>query len=388
MKPNLFIYRSDLLPVSETFIPAQAESLNGFRTVYVGLKRVPGLTIPADRCVLLAEGPDKRFRRARLKMFGPSAAVIRELKAFEPALMHAHFGPDAVQAMPIARLLGIPFVVTFHGYDATMHDDAFRRSSVSMNLYVRRRSRLGRSAARVLCVSEYIRRKVLQQGFPADKAIVHYTGIDAQRFLPDLCITRRPIVLFAGRLVEKKGCDYLIRAMALVQARVEDVELVVIGDGPLRAQLESQAHSMLTSFNFVGKCPSAEVRDWMNKASVFCTPSVVATSGDAEGFGMVFAEAQAMGLPVASFATGGIPEAVEHGVTGLLSPERDVNALARDIVALLSDKQMWFRFSAAGRERVVKHFNLARQADKLERIYHEVLQEHRGKKAALATSAG
>ena len=386
MKLNLLIYRSDLLPISETFIPAQAESLNAFRAVYVGLKQVAGLTLPEGRCILLAEGRGNRFRRARLKMLGPSATVIKGLAALRPALMHAHFGPDAMQAMPIARLLNIPLVVTFHGYDATMHDDALRRASISMNLYVRRRSKLMRSAARVLCVSEYIRHKVLEQGFTSDKTTLHYTGIDVEQFVPDPAVTRKPIVLFVGRLVEKKGCEHLIRAMEMVESRLKDVELVVIGDGPLRTRLESQARSMLRTVTFIGKCSAAEVRNWMNKASVFSTPSVVARSGDAEGFGMVFAEAQAMGLPVASFATGGIPEAVEHGVTGLLSPERDVSALAHDIVTLLTDIQMWLRFSTAGRERVARCFNLAKQAGKLERIYQDVLRERRETSAVLATT--
>jgi colanic acid/amylovoran biosynthesis glycosyltransferase len=387
LKPNLFIYRSDLLPVSETFIPAQAESLNAFRAVYVGLKPVPGLRMPEDRCIFLADGRKNRFRRARLKMLGPSATVISDLAALRPALMHAHFGPDAIQAMPIARLLRIPLVVTFHGYDATMRDDALRRASISMNLYVRRRFKLMQTATRLLCVSEYICRKVLEQGFPPDKTMVHYTGIDIQQFVSDAAVTRKPIVLFVGRLVEKKGCEYLIRAMRIVQTRVKDVELVVIGEGPLRKQLEAEARSTLRTFTFMGKRSAAEVREWLNKASVFSTPSIVAKSGDAEGFGMVFAEAQAMGLPVASFATGGIPEAVENGVTGLLSPERDVNALAHDIAILLTDKEMWRRFSAAGRERVAQYFNLAKQAVKLETIYQEVLHEHREKGAALATIA-
>ena len=97
---------------------------------------------------------------------------------------------------------------------------------------------------------------------------------------------------------------------------------------------------------------------------------------------MVFAEAQAMGLPVASFASGGIPEAVEHGVTGLLTTERDVTALAGNIVSLLTDDSLWRRFSAAGQERVKRLFDLEKQTAKLEQIYHEVLQEHHAGAAA------
>jgi glycosyltransferase involved in cell wall biosynthesis len=206
--------------------------------------------------------------------------------------------------------------------------------------------------------------------------MVHYIGVDLREFIPDPTLKRKPIVLFAGRLVEVKGCEYLIRAMETVQSKVKDVEMVVIGDGPLREQLERQARSSLRLFRFIGRCSPAVVRDWMSKASVFSTPSIVAAAGNTEGFGMVFAEAQAMGLPVASFATGGIPEAVEHGVTGLLAPERDTDALANNIVTLLTDAPLWRRFSAAGQERVKKLFDIEKQTSKLEQIYHEVLHEH------------
>jgi glycosyltransferase involved in cell wall biosynthesis len=377
LKPSLFIYRDDLLAASETFILSQGESVGAFRAVYIGLKRVPGLEVPKDRCVLLATGHYKRLKAAHLKLFGATTSDITRMRALRPALIHAHFGMDAVNAMPVARSLGIPMVVTFHGWDATVRDHVFRRQSIALNLYVRRRPELARAATRVLCVSEFIRGQVLGKGFSPDRTIVHYTGIDLRKFASDSALERRPIVLFAGRLVEKKGCEYLIHAMEMVQSKVEDAELVVIGDGPLRKQLEHQAHSSLRSFRFVGRCSPAVVREWMSKASVFSTPSVVAESGDAEGFGMVFAEAQAMGLPVASFATGGIPEAVEHGVTGLLAPERDTDALANNIVTLLTDGSMWRRFSAAGQERVKRLFDLEKQTAKLEQIYDEVIREHR-----------
>jgi glycosyltransferase involved in cell wall biosynthesis len=376
VKPNLFIYRDELLLASETFILSQGESLSAFRAIYLGLKRVSGLEVPEDRCVLLATGHYGRLKAARLKLLGATTSDITRLRALRPALVHAHFGMDAANAMPIARSLGIPLVVTFHGWDATVRDDVFRRQSIGLNLYVRRRSELARTAARVLCVSDFIRRQVLGKGFSPDRTMVHYIGVDLREFIPDPTLKRKPIVLFAGRLVEVKGCEYLIRAMETVQSKVKDVEMVVIGDGPLREQLERQARSSLRLFRFIGRCSPAVVRDWMSKASVFSTPSIVAAAGNTEGFGMVFAEAQAMGLPVASFATGGIPEAVEHGVTGLLAPERDTDALANNIVTLLTDAPLWRRFSAAGQERVKKLFDIEKQTSKLEQIYHEVLHEH------------
>ena len=152
---------------------------------------------------------------------------------------------------------------------------------------------------------------------------MHYTGIDTEFFNPQRPAVRAPIVLFVGRLVAKKGCDYLIRAMARVQETAPEVRLVVLGDDHLRNQLERQATAVLKNFIFLGAKEPVVVKHWMGRATVFCTPSVTAPSGDAEGFGMVFVEAQAMGLPVVSFASGGIPEAVANNETGFLVAEKD-----------------------------------------------------------------
>jgi colanic acid/amylovoran biosynthesis glycosyltransferase len=117
------------------------------------------------------------------------------------------------------------------------------------------------------------------------------------------------------------------------------------------------------------------VRDRMSRASVFCVPSVVAASGDAEGFGMVFIEAQAMGLPVVSTLSGGIPEAVKNGETGLLVAEGDSAALAEAILRLMQDEELWQQYSLAGRRNVVNHFNLAQQTGRLENLFEQLLAD-------------
>ena len=185
------------------------------------------------------------------------------------------------------------------------------------------------------------------------------------------------MVLFVGRLVEKKGCSFLLKAMERVQASLPDVELVVIGDGKLRDKLESEAASRLKHYRFLGSQPYNTVQEWMGKASVFCVPSITANSGDAEGFGMVFIEAQASGLPVVSFDSGGIPEAVAHNKTGYLAPEGDWNSLANYILRLLANQATWQDFSHAGIDRVKHMFNLEMQTAKLEAIYDEVLHRPR-----------
>lgn len=160
-----------------------------------------------------------------------------------------------------------------------------------------------------------------------------------------------------------------IRAMEQVQSAIPDIKLVVIGDGPLRNELQTLAAEKLSNFSFLGTQDSATVRSWMQRAKLLCVPSIVARSGDAEGFGIVFIEAQAMGTPVVSFATGGVPEAVEHGNTGFLAKERDWRQLAVHIVDLCKNNSLWREMSRAGIERVRRSFSLDRQCALLENLY-------------------
>jgi colanic acid/amylovoran biosynthesis glycosyltransferase len=183
-------------------------------------------------------------------------------------------------------------------------------------------------------------------------------------------------VLFVGRLVANKGCDHLIRAMARLRPLHPEAELVVIGDGPERPALEALAAARLERFRFLGTQAPDGVKEWMSRARVFCVPSVTVATGASEGFGLAMAEAQAMALPVVSFRTGGIPDAVEDGVTGHLLAEGDEPGLAMAIAHLLSDRATWQRFSAAARERVVRLFDLRTQTEKLEALYDEVVAAH------------
>ena len=116
-----------------------------------------------------------------------------------------------------------------------------------------------------------------------------------------------------------------------------------------------------------------QIRDWLGRARLFSMPSVEADSGDSEGFGIVFLEAQSMGVPVVSFRHGGIPEAVADGVTGLLSDERDWRGLAANLTALHKDEARWQRMSTAARQRTVEQFDLSRQTRVLETFYEEVV---------------
>jgi glycosyltransferase involved in cell wall biosynthesis len=374
-KPIVVVYRDHLLAPSETFVLRQAEALQRFIPYYVGSRLVRGLPLPLERTLVVNQnGLLGKGSEALFKVCGLAPALTRRVRDLHPALIHAHFGPDGVTALYIARSLHIPLLVTFHGYDATVRDDYARRSFYNHRLYLRRREALKREAKLFIAVSQFIRRKLLEQGFPSDKIVVHYIGVDTEAFQPDPAVRREPIVLFVGRLTEKKGCEYLIRAMSRVQATMPEVQLIVVGDGPLRAELEGLAARLLRRYKFVGIQPPRLVRSWMNRALILCAPSVTASSGDSEGLPITVVEALAMGLPIVSSVHAGIPEAVIHGETGFLAAERDSAALASYILQLLKDEMLWQRFSAQSRESARSVFDIHKQARALENIYEVVLK--------------
>jgi colanic acid/amylovoran biosynthesis glycosyltransferase len=373
-KGTIVVFRIQLLPISETFIVTQAAAMRRFSPFFVGWRRTAGIELPEDTSWTVdGGGLAGRLRELRFRYAGPTRAQVARLRARAPRLVYAHFAPDGYAAMQLAERLGVPLVTALHGFDVTMSDQAIAATRLGRE-YLHGRSGLQKKGALFLSCSAYVRRRGLEIGYPADRTIVHSIGVDVERFQPPAAGRREKMVLFVGRLVEKKGCASLLEAMAEVQQHSPWVELVVIGGGPLRVEYEARAAGLGLRCRFLGTQPAAMVREWMARATVFCVPSVVAASGDAEGFGMVFIEAQAMGLPVVSTLSGGIPEAVEHGETGLLVTERDSMALAAALLALIENDELWRRYSAAGRKRVVSQFNLLRQTERLENVFTRLLE--------------
>lgn len=369
-KPVAIIYKQQMLSYSETFIQNQAEALQNFQAHYVCSRLLEkGLCIPQDRTLTINQGEllgKINEITSKLGYFKP--CFIQQLKNLNPVLIHAHFGSDAVIALPIARKLNIPLLVTFHGSDITIKDK-FVKPSLNKLLYMQRIEVLKQDARLFIAVSNFIKGKLIERGFPTNKVIVHYIGINTRLFQLDPAVQRRPVVLFVGRLIENKGCEYLIQAMSKVQAVMPEVELVVIGDGLLLPRLQQLAEAKLRRYQFLGVQPSEVVRIWMNQAKIFCVPSITINSGASEAFGLVFAEAQAMGLPVVSFATGGISEVVADGETGLLTTERDWEGLSANILRLLGNQELWQKFSQKARERVSNLFDLQKQTQVLENLY-------------------
>lgn len=362
--PRILIFKETLLPLSETFILAQTSSLSSFEPHFIGLEAVPGgLRLPHDPLLLSSETSRLASLRAKLYRRLHWATRFHEgARSLRPVLIHAHFASGGLTALTLARALGIPLVVTLHGNDITC-DEQPPRSYKPLIAHT----------ALFLCVSDYIRRRALACGIPQEKLAMHYIGIDRSIFSSTVPLDRRRGVLFIGRLVEKKGCEYLIRAMANVQKLHRDASLTIVGDGPLRVPLECLAVSLGVDAQFSGFQIPGVIRSLLSETRVLCAPSVTAANGDSEGLPTVLAEAQAMGVPVVSTFHSGIPELVVSGETGTLVPERDEESLATALSELLADPLLWNRFHEAAPRRIAAHFDLHRQTALLEQYYRRVL---------------
>lgn len=373
-KPKVLIFRNELLPASETFIRAQAGALRLFEPCFAGVHASLN-PLPLPSSPVLLDSNSTLLGKLRRRLFWSSSFApdfLRRLKRLNPALIHAHFAVDAAAALPIARRLQIPLAVTLHGYDATSADAALSRSAEGRR-YLKSREILWEQASVFLCISRFMHDRALAAGFPREKLRVHYTGTDLSLFLPSTKERDPDLIVFVGRLVEKKGCRYLLDALEIVRRAHPCVRLVCIGDGPLREALMAQATASNLPCTFLGSQSPEIVRDYLAQARIFCAPSVEASTGDSEGLGMVFIEAQAMGTPIVSFRHGGIPEVVLHGETGLLAPERNRDLLAAHLLTLLQQDCTWNRFSARGQQWVNRAFDVQSQTLELEAIYRQIL---------------
>jgi glycosyltransferase involved in cell wall biosynthesis len=369
------VFRHNLFRISEPFITQQAGQLRRYKPLYVGRLRYGNPPPGADSLALRDAGGFWAMPRIGLQMLSRNPEpYVRLLAGRQPALIHAQFGVEGVYALPVARRLGIPLVTTFHGFDATLSTAALLTSPAWAN-YPLFRGQLARQGDLFLCASSFIRARVLAMGFPEARTHTHYIGVDCQAIRPRAPAEETPTILHVGRLVAVKGAEYLIRAFAHIARREPTVQLVLIGDGPLKAKLEALTKSLGLDgrVQFLGALPHDQVLAWMRKAAMLVLPSIRTATGRVEGLGMVLLEAGATGVPAIGSRIGGIPEGILDGETGLLAPERDIQALALSMGRLLDDRDARLRMGERARNHVENNFDIRRQTELLEAFYDRVL---------------
>jgi colanic acid/amylovoran biosynthesis glycosyltransferase len=378
MQQNILVFTKKVLPNSNTFVAVQTKNIPNFHPIYIGFKETKSareLIGDAPICIQNQHESIAGLKKLLLECCSYlTKGWLSALKSHQTTLVHAHFGKGGFYCLPIAQQLKLPLVVTFHGSDITQKDK-FSYSAKHRHLVFKR-------ADKIIAVSKFIEKKLIERGCSAEKIVQLYTGIDSNFFTTSSQESETPSLMFLGRLIKQKGCHLLIEAMAKVTAAIPNVELVIVGDGIERSALEIQAETF-TNIKFVGEKNSTDVKHYLDHAWIMCAPSIIRKRGNEEGLGSVFLEAQAMQTPVVSFNTGGVSEAVLANKTGIIIDEINSDALASALIELLKNHQMRQKFKVAGREHVVNNFNVFKQSSKLATLYQETIQKHSGKQASI-----
>lgn len=371
MTARLIVYRDVILPPSErSFMRRQYLGFSRLDPLWVGRRITP---VAAEMGLVThrlgGPGPLGDMARAVFRDFGlvPDRTA---LAAQKPVLIHAQFGRGGALALPLARSLGLPLAVTFHGGDA--HKDKHYRTGLTQGVFARRLAALQSEARLFICVSESVRQKLLQRGFPPAKLLVHPIGTDIPADAPPPRVTGP--LLFVGRFVPKKGLPVLIEALQMLRAAGQEPETLIVGDGPEAPALRAAAAG-LRRLSFLGWQTPEEVAGLMRRASLLVVPSVRAPDGDAEGLPSVVVEAMAQSLPVISTDEAGVDGVVLPGRTGEILPAGQAEPLAHAIAELMASPEWRMELGTAARALAQGAFDARAQSRSLEALLLSLTRE-------------
>lgn len=344
-----------------------------------------GWTIPRDSLKidvpihrLRAWGPWGSSRLAHLlshpiSLAARNLSLVRALRSIAPDVVHAHFGTTGLRIHGACRLLGIPLVVSFYGFDvAEVQRTRFQRL---------RYWRLFKHVTTVTAEGPVLMERLHGLGVPREKLALLLLGVSEDalaaqpRRIEDDAQTLR--LIQAARFVEKKGIDTTIRAVAWARERGADVSLLLIGNGPLDVSLRSLAHKLGVegAVEMPGFVTHDELGEMWGHAHALLQPSRTARNGDTEGgHPTVILEAQAHGLIVLATTHADIPSVVRHRETGLLSAEGDHVALGRHILEIARERGLIHSMGLAARESVLSRHHPTVLLRTKEHLYEEAIQ--------------
>jgi colanic acid/amylovoran biosynthesis glycosyltransferase len=282
-------------------------------------------------------------------------------------VIHCHFGPNGNRAVTWRRFGALrgPIVTTFHGWDVNSLPRLYGPDMYEI---------LFRDGDLFTVGSLFIKSRIEALGAPADRIIILPMGVDISRFRfvrRSKCATEELRLLTVARLVEVKGLEYGLRAVALLKKRYPHLSYQIAGDGPLRAGLELLRNDLGLSntVEFLGALSQEAIIRLHQNAHIFILPSIQAESGEEEGQSVGLLEAQASGLPVIGTRAGGVPEIVRDGETGILVPPKDAEAIAQAVVRLAEHPEGWAEIGRLGRRHIEENFDIEKLNDQLVELY-------------------
>lgn len=337
------------------------------------------LTINFSKCPLVL------LRSLNVFKYGKRAASLRLfystlpfIKVSKYDIIHCQFGRQAVCKFGpysyegvVLRDIGAvkgKLITTFRGYDISWYIHKYGE-----NVY----EELFKKGDFFFANCDFFRKRAIQLGCDENKIIVHGSGIDCNRFkfkarYPD--VTGKIRIATTGRLVEKKGIEYAICAIAEVAKKYPNIEFNIIGDGELKKRFVKiiKELNIADKVNLKGWRNQKEIIDILDETHIFVAPSVTASDGNQDAPVNTLKEAMAMGLPVIGTLHGGIPELIEDGISGFLVPERDPSAIADKLIYLIQHPEIWQQMGLSGRKKVETDYDINKLNSELVEVYQQV----------------
>jgi len=383
-RPRVLHFCEYLLGRSETFVQQRLRG-DRFQPTIAGFERVVGgLDLPCPSVILPRRDWDlgrslgarvvRRLGRP-LNRARRALDLVALLARSAPAVVHAHFGPSGVAIAGACELLRIPLVTSFYGYDVGQ----IPRMPGGADLY----GRLFSTAAALTAEGPALARALMRLGAPADAVKLLPLGVPG--FLmgappPAKAKSASLSLLQVARFVEKKGVDVTLRALAAARHAGADARLVLVGDGPLRADIERLIADLAlgNAVLLPGFVAHRELEAYFLSADAYVQPSRTAADGDTEGgHPTVLLEAQVRGLPVLATTHADIPLVVRDGATGLLCAENDHEALARHIVRFAKEPEPRTAMGVAARKMTLRRHDPKTLLSLQERLYREAIRRYR-----------
>jgi colanic acid/amylovoran biosynthesis glycosyltransferase len=353
----------------------QITSLERVRPIVIAQKRENAGQFPFDRVCMVGKPATHFLRRFWFRQVLDAPwqiskfeldSLLRILTKTEAQLLHIYFGHIGVHLLPLIRAWPKPTIVSFHGADVLvdMNKPAYGRATKEMLNAVRH----------VLVRSESLRRAVVDLGGDENKIEILRTGIPLDEFpFRERAFPGNGEWQFvqACRLIEKKGVATSLRAFAEFSVRHPGSTITIAGEGPLLDELQALARELKIDnrVSFRGFVSQEQLREIFYASHIFLHPSETGRDGNQEGVPNSMLEAMASGLPVFATNHGGIPEAIENGISGVLVAECDHAALAQALLGAVQDRQLLAQLARLGSQAIGEKFDQRAQVRRLEEIY-------------------
>ncbi len=300
------------------------------------------------------------------------------IKENDIKLIHAHFGTFAYKLIKLKKNVNIPLIVTFYGVDASHY--------IRIPSWRKKYKKMFTVGDKFIALCDEVKERFINCGCPREKIEVWDIGINIDEF-PYMERKKGEKVKFlvVARFREKKGYPVLLEAFSMLLKIYKNINLTIIGYGPLRQNIECQIKELdlkdnvilIDTTNIQSENFNKLFKDALYNHDIFVLPSLIAKSGDDEGGPpIVITNAQSTGMVVVSTPVGGISRAVIDGETGILAEPDNVYSLFEKMKYLMDNPDLWKSIGVKARKYIEENFNIRKQTQKLERIYESVLKEY------------